>query len=164
MQGATRLCLDKTGQTAESSVRAKSAQLIKTVKSPVPSAGKRLSSATIYGQHLYIAEMPLTSNQLKLHVTAFIPLMELEDGATLVWTSKIVGINKLVLGNFNDVKIKLSSKQMENTLKTPKLNIWFSWRMGSRKKAPESHMKKYLKILGLIRCRKFVVTIWVRCF
>ena len=114
------MCLDKSGQTAESSVSAKSEELIKTVKSPVPSTGKQLSSATIYGDKLYMAETPLTSNKLKLHVTAFVPLMELEDGATPVWTSKIVGINKFVFdhfGNFNGVKIKLSSKQMKNTLK-----------------------------------------------
>ena len=119
MDRIMRASLAKSGQMSKRSVRAKPRKLTTTVKSPVTSAGKQLSSATIYGQHLYIAETPLTNNQLKLHVTDFNQLVKLEDGATPVWSSKIVEISNSVrdhFGNFNDVKIKLSSKQMKNTL------------------------------------------------
>ena len=120
MDRIMRASLAKSGQISKSSVRVKPRKLTKTVKSPVPPAGKQLCSATIYGQHLYIVETPLTSNQLKLHVTDFNQLVKLKDGAAPVWSSKIVEINNSVrdhFGNFNNVKIKLSSKQMENTLK-----------------------------------------------
>ena len=122
MDDVMRYALAKSGQIAKSTVPEGPIRIHKaTVTSPVPSAGKQLCSATIYGQHLYIAETPLTNNQLKLHVTDFNQLVKLEDDAAPVWSSKIVQINNSVRDHFgnnldNNITVQLTSKQVKNAL------------------------------------------------
>ena len=71
-----------------------------------------------YGEHLFLAEMPLRNHQLKLHVTDVNELIK--GNAEPVWTTKLVDIDQSVRNYFADdssgVTLQMSCSRIKNKL------------------------------------------------
>ena len=67
------------------------------ITAPSLDDGKQLVSATVYGQHLYVAETPITDGVLTLHATDVNALIELKDYDTSLWVEHTITMDKSVM-------------------------------------------------------------------
>ena len=78
------------------------------VRAPTVAQGKKLTSAVIYGQHLYIAETPATNRKLVLHATNFNDLLLLDQEDAPIWNTHSLPMNQSVTKHIGDTAASVS--------------------------------------------------------
>ena len=68
-----------------------------SIAAPALDDGQQLTSSTVYGQHLYAAETPISDGGvLTLHATDVNSLIELMDDNTSLWMKHTIALDKSV--------------------------------------------------------------------
>ena len=74
------------------------------VTAPPPDDGKQLASATVYGQHLYIAETSISDGGvLALHATDVNALLAMKDDDTPHWVKHSIAFGKSIKDHVTNI-------------------------------------------------------------
>ena len=80
------------------------------VSVPVDAKGKKLASAAIYGEHLYVAETPATGGEVILDTTDFNDLLQLDSDDSPQWEKRLVGCHV----DAKDASVSLFTTKLKN--------------------------------------------------
>ena len=99
----------------------KSMRVVDRVRAPALEAGKKLGSAIVYGEHLYIVEAPMSDVRVVFYATDVNQLLQLDDEATPNWMTHCVTLDQSVkahVGDVNRATVKLFATTMKNPVAT----------------------------------------------
>ena len=78
--------------------------IMTSIAAPALDDGKQLVSSTVYGQHLYVAETPISDGGvLTLHATDVNALLAMKDDDTPHWVKHSIALDQSVKDHVNDM-------------------------------------------------------------
>ena len=91
-------------------------RILTCVQAPPVASGKTSTSAAIYGEHLYVAQSPVTDGTIVLHVTDFSALLQLDNNDAPVWTKHVITLDQQVWSHIaaSEASVSLFTTKQRN--------------------------------------------------